>query len=200
MIDIFEVIQAAPEAHVRTLLRLLCESDFDIKKTAIDINTKIVELQHPSDGSKKRKRTGETEILYCMYCEDCYVEEDNTATSCAYHPGDPEPDEDFFAEHDEASQGRLDDPWTMNEYPEGYVMTCCGRNKTEKGCKIGRHVSGSKPQKPKNGEHERELADEEEEDEEDEEEYDEEDEEEDEEEEEEEGYEEANEADEDGKN
>ncbi|KAF3905141.1 hypothetical protein ABW21_db0206957 [Orbilia brochopaga] len=176
MIDIFEVIQAAPEAHIRALLRLLCESDYEIKKTAIE---------HPSEGSKKRKRNGDPEILYCFQCEDCFVEEDNTDTSCAYHPGEPEPDEDFFVDYDEEMSGRIDDPLTMKEFPDGYIMDCCNKRLSDKGCKIGRHISGSVLQKPKNGEHERELDEEDEEDE---------DEEYDEEEEEEEGYEEANEA------
>ncbi|KAK6346674.1 hypothetical protein TWF696_006792 [Orbilia brochopaga] len=190
MIDIFEVIQAAPETHVRALLRLLCESDYDIKKTAIEINTKMVELQHPSDGSKKRKRNGDAEILYCLNCEDCFVEEDNTDTSCVYHPGEPEPDMDFFVDHDESIHGHFDDPSMLEEYPEGYIMSCCENKKAYKGCRTSKHVSGSKPQRPKNGEHERELGEEEDEEDEDDEEYDEE-------EEHEEGYEEANEAEED---
>ncbi|KAF3908183.1 hypothetical protein AA313_de0201951 [Arthrobotrys entomopaga] len=179
MTDIYKVIRTASDQHVRTLLRLLCDDNYNTKSKAQQLHQTVLRLQSADDGdgssgSNSRKRTREVEVLYCLKCNDCYIEEENHNKACAYHPGEFEPDyDDFFADHEEDIHGKIDDEDMFKECPEGYFMTCCQKRGDAPGCDVGRHASGGS-QKAKldaNGE------DEDEEDEDEEEEYDEEDEE-----------------------
>ncbi|KAF3904790.1 hypothetical protein ABW20_dc0103561 [Dactylellina cionopaga] len=150
MIDIYEVIQTASDQHVRTLLRLLCESDYQIKHEAQKLHDTVVSLQSNSKSSSSagdsKKRGREAEVLYCIKCEDCFIEEENHDKACAYHPGEFEADEDFFADDDAYQNGEVDDEEMFKEYPEGFVMTCCNRKGDTEGCTIGRHA-GTEPRK-----------------------------------------------------
>ncbi|EPS43968.1 hypothetical protein H072_2034 [Dactylellina haptotyla CBS 200.50] len=142
MADIYEVIRTAPEQHVRTILRLLCDNNFGVKSKAQELHSTIVALQENGSGDSK-KRTRDAEVLFCLKCRDCYVEEDNDDEACAYHPGEFEADYDgFFADHDEMTHGLIDDEDMFEEYPEGYTMSCCQKRGNEEGCDIGRHING----------------------------------------------------------
>ncbi|KAK6343527.1 hypothetical protein TWF730_011117 [Orbilia blumenaviensis] len=156
MTDIYEVIQTASDQHVRTLLRLLCDSDYNIKSRTAEFHGMIENLQ-PADTSlaidstccgissdRKRKRDP-LEIFYCVNCKECFIDEENDEEACSYHPGEFDADrDDFFADHDENIHGRLDDEEMFATYPQGYHMSCCGDRGDTIGCHTGLHVGGNR--------------------------------------------------------
>lgn len=62
---------------------------------------------------------------------------------------EPDDESDFWADHDENCHGTIDSDWAREEYPDGFVWTCCDRLGTAPGCKRGRHQSN--PEKSKKG-------------------------------------------------
>ncbi|KAK6537408.1 hypothetical protein TWF694_011595 [Orbilia ellipsospora] len=139
-VDIYEVIRTAPDQHVRTLLRLLCDDSYSTKIRTQELHNTILLLQSNGSGDSK-KRTREAEVLFCLKCDDCFIEEDNHEKACAYHPGEFVEDEDFFENDDPNITGHMDDEERFKEYPEGFLMTCCDKRGNEPGCDIGRHAS-----------------------------------------------------------
>ncbi|EGX44144.1 hypothetical protein AOL_s00210g125 [Orbilia oligospora ATCC 24927] len=173
MTDIYEVIQTASDQHVRTLLRLLCDSDYNIKSRTAEFHGMIENLQptvttsssllinnhnhnHNSHNNhndstccsissdRKRKRDP-LEIFYCVNCKECFMDEENDDEACSYHPGEFDPDrDDFFADHDDEVHGRLDDEEMFATYPQGYHMSCCGDRGDTVGCYTGQHIGGNR--------------------------------------------------------
>ncbi|KAI9800994.1 MAG: hypothetical protein M1825_003528 [Sarcosagium campestre] len=71
-------------------------------------------------------------------CENCKKEYDFTTNAqgdCVYHDGELEEtdDDDFWADTDHVSIDMAD------EYPEGFIWTCCDRITNEAGCIVTRH-------------------------------------------------------------
>ncbi|KAK6336984.1 hypothetical protein TWF718_009771 [Orbilia javanica] len=158
MTDIYEVIQTASDQHVRTLLRLLCDSDYNIKSRTAEFHGMIENLQPTgtsliiestqsccSISSDRKRKRDPLEIFYCVNCKECFMDEENDEEACSYHPGEFDPDrEDFFADHDEEIHGRLDDEDMFATYPQGYHMSCCGDRGDTVGCYTGQHVGGNR--------------------------------------------------------
>lgn len=67
--------------------------------------------------------------------------EDEDPCDCIYHSGylyaDHESDQ--WADHDERCHGSIDNDWTMREYPDGYIWSCCDQTGSADGCKMGKH-------------------------------------------------------------
>ncbi|KAF3161575.1 hypothetical protein TWF106_010808 [Orbilia oligospora] len=168
MTDIYEVIQTASDQHVRTLLRLLCDSDYNIKSRTAEFHGMIENLQptgtstssslllnnhnhnHNNDSccsisSDRKRKRDPLEIFYCVNCKECFMDEENDDEACSYHPGEFDPDrDDFFADHDDEIHGRLDDEEMFATYPQGYHMSCCGDRGDTVGCYTGQHVGGNR--------------------------------------------------------
>ncbi|KAF3078057.1 hypothetical protein TWF102_003857 [Orbilia oligospora] len=127
MTDIYEVIQTASDQHVRTLLRLLCDSDYNIKSRTAEFHGMIENLQPTvttsssllinnhnhndstccSISSDRKRKRDPLEIFYCVNCKECFMDEENDDEACSYHPGEFDPDrDDFFADHDDEIHGR----------------------------------------------------------------------------------------------
>ncbi|KAF3937414.1 hypothetical protein ABW19_dt0207566 [Dactylella cylindrospora] len=147
--DVFyNTIDTAPDQHVRTILRLLCESSSEIHQKAEEFYATVKEFQgvpenttNPSSGSNKRKRDEDVVVLYCINCDTCYIEEENDEKACSYHPGEYEPDYDLFEDHDEQIHGVIDSDEMFASFPENFVMTCCEEHGDSKGCEVGKHES-----------------------------------------------------------
>ncbi|KAK6512993.1 hypothetical protein TWF506_009155 [Arthrobotrys conoides] len=165
MTDIYEVIQTASDQHVRTLLRLLCDSDYNIKSRTAEFHGMIENLQPTgtsliinsttsaststtpccSISSDRKRKRDPLEIFYCVNCKECFMDEENDDEVCSYHPGEFDPDrDDFFADHDDEIHGRLDDEEMFATYPQGYHMSCCGDRGDTVGCYTGQHVGGNR--------------------------------------------------------
>ena len=53
---------------------------------------------------------------------------------------DPDYENDFWADHDENCHGTIDTEANREEYPEGFVWSCCDRQGDEPGgCLRGKH-------------------------------------------------------------
>ncbi|KAF3115590.1 hypothetical protein TWF706_005709 [Orbilia oligospora] len=144
MTDIYEVIQTASDQHVRTLLRLLCDSDYNIKSRTAEFHGMIENLQPTvttsssllinnhnhndstccSISSDRKRKRDPLEIFYCVNCKECFMDEENDDEACSYHPGEFDPDrDDFFADHDDEIHGRLDDEEMFATYPQGKLKS-----------------------------------------------------------------------------
>jgi TATA-binding protein-associated factor Taf7 len=64
---------------------------------------------------------------------------------------------DFWADHDEDCHGPIDTARNREQYPDGFVWTCCEKLGSESGCQLGRHQSN--PEKSKKGKYESESED-----------------------------------------
>jgi hypothetical protein len=70
---------------------------------------------------------------------------------------EPDYDSDFWADHDERCHGIIDSDEMRDEFPDGFVWTCCDKLGSEPGCQVGRHQSN--PEKSKKGRYESESED-----------------------------------------
>ena len=111
----------------------------------------------PQTKGVKRLRS---KFATCINCSDEFDVTDNGKYSCTWHPGiylrlllrqiclfeltestgDREPDygADIWTDHDEDCHGRISD--LEDEYPQGFIYSCCGRVGDAEGCRIGTHV------------------------------------------------------------
>lgn len=58
---------------------------------------------------------------------------------------EPDDDGDFWADHDENCHGIIDSKEMRDEFPDGFVWTCCERTGTDPGCLLGPHRSRFDP-------------------------------------------------------
>ena len=63
-----------------------------------------------------------------------------TALLRAFVPGEQKPNEegDFWADHDEDAHGPYED--MLDEFPEGFLWSCCDKVGDQPGCHIGPHA------------------------------------------------------------
>jgi len=148
-IVLYAILQQNPEAAATASSLLLV----DDSEAVTDVNG------GPSPRkpvTKKRKR-----FEHCIQCEEEFDVTDNTDNSCNWHDGthilvssfgclwflcsnsitgDLEVDEDgdFWADHDDEIHGNRYE--LQEEYPEGYIWSCCNkRGDQEGGCQVGKH-------------------------------------------------------------
>jgi hypothetical protein len=121
-----------------------------------------------SADAKKRKPTSTLSI--CVQCGEPFYEDSNRG--CRYHSGEfpartfasvapllnrnlgvmePDYDGDFWADHDEDCHGIIDSNEMREEFPDGFVWTCCDKLGSEPGCQVGQHQSN--PENSKKGRH-----------------------------------------------
>jgi hypothetical protein len=54
-------------------------------------------------------------------------------------------DSDFWADHDEDCHGTIDTEENREEFPEGFIWSCCEKDMSDPGCQIGRHLESASP-------------------------------------------------------
>lgn len=52
---------------------------------------------------------------------------------------EPDYDGDFWADHDERCHGTIDSDFCREEYPDGFIWTCCEKLGSEEGCREHPH-------------------------------------------------------------
>lgn len=64
---------------------------------------------------------------------------------CVYHPGEMEVDHagGFWADHEEEVHGTIDCEASREEYPEGFLWSCCDQPGDVRGCTWGSHQKGT---------------------------------------------------------
>ncbi|KAF4552078.1 Hypothetical protein D9617_11g009250 [Elsinoe fawcettii] len=96
------------------------------------------EATHITAGQKRKRY--ET----CRYCHEEYDISRNDDEDCEAHTGDLEVDDEggFWDDHDEDCHGEIDSEEMREEYPEGFVWTCCNKKGDEEGGRVGKHEPG----------------------------------------------------------
>lgn len=66
---------------------------------------------------------------------------DEDPCDCIYHSGYLYADHESYqwADHDGRCHGSIDNNWTMREYLDGYIWSCCNQTGSADGCKMGEH-------------------------------------------------------------
>ncbi|KAM0292246.1 hypothetical protein ACHAO9_003219 [Fusarium lateritium] len=143
-----EMALQAPEQQLRAILLALCDSS-SVRSRAENHYRALKAADNPSTGLKRKAAN---DLFVCVQCDEAFSQEDNTETSCWYHPGargkktdaavgslDVDDSEDFWADHDEDCHGEID-TWEMREeMPDGFIWSCCGKLGGRKGCTNGKH-------------------------------------------------------------
>lgn len=79
----------------------------------------------------------------CKYCNRRFVANDSHDTLCSvlWHSGEKKPDHEseFWADHDEACHGRLDDLVDEPDYADGMIWNCCDGELDSEGCSSRSH-------------------------------------------------------------
>ncbi|KXX77416.1 hypothetical protein MMYC01_206057 [Madurella mycetomatis] len=145
-----ELLKRAEDWQVRAILIALCD-DGDVRRKALDYCEQLTRSLG-SSAAPKRKHTPshepEPDIAICVQCEYAFTKSDNTRKECQYHNGSLEPDYDseFWADHDENCHGVIDSDFCREEYPEGFIWSCCDKIGTEPGCRFSRHQCSHPPE------------------------------------------------------
>ena len=90
-------LDAVSDEVCRKILKVLCETDTDIKKKAFSClwayknNGRFVAARAQGNTSGIKRKAVETvpEVKVCKNCGDGFLEENNDDEACAYHPGRP---------------------------------------------------------------------------------------------------------------
>jgi len=153
-----EMVHLAPEQHVRAILLALLD-DRSVKARALNHYRALKAADNPVTGLKRKAMN---DLFVCVQCDQAFTHEDNTETSCRYHPGtltspyssvcmfvgmrlmtlgelEVDDTEDFWADHDEDCHGEIDTPEMREEMPDGFRWTCCDKLGGRKGCTKGKH-------------------------------------------------------------
>ncbi|KAF5607006.1 uncharacterized protein FSUBG_5464 [Fusarium subglutinans] len=153
-----EMVHLAPEQHVRAILLALLD-DRSVKARALNHYRALKAADNPVTGLKRKAMN---DLFVCVQCDQAFTHQDNTETSCRYHPGTlTSPDfsvcvfvamrlmtlgelivddtEDFWADHDEDCHGEIDTPEMREEMPDGFRWMCCDKLGGRKGCTKGKH-------------------------------------------------------------
>ncbi len=159
----------ASDHTVRAILTALCDDDL-VRAKAL----KYLQALEPEAESRAKAATGDqpnlkkrkpnSTLSICVQCENTFSGDSDE--QCIYHPGEhvailgllqnaanmitgimeADYEDDFWAdEHHE----NIDTPENREEYPDGFVWTCCENLGSEPGCKLGRHESN--PERSKKG-------------------------------------------------
>ncbi|KAF4974375.1 hypothetical protein FZEAL_8707 [Fusarium zealandicum] len=140
----------APDHRIRAVLLALC-SDSKVKRRALE----YCDALQSADASGAQtetaatsvaagtKRKATSDLFVCVQCDETFTSGDNNDKECAYHWGELEVDDsrDFWADHDENCHGIIDTEEMRDEYPEGFIWSCCDQLGNTTGCKFGRHES-----------------------------------------------------------
>ncbi|KAM0238130.1 hypothetical protein ACHAPO_004008 [Fusarium lateritium] len=131
-----EMVHLAPEHQLRAILLALCD-DPTVCKRALNHYRALKAADNPTTGLKRK---ASNDLFVCVQCDGAFTNEDNTETSCRYHPGDLEVDDsnDFWAD-DDTSYNEIDTPEMREEYPDGFRWWCCSKLGGTKGCTKGKH-------------------------------------------------------------
>ncbi|KAL7784098.1 cytochrome P450 [Trichoderma ceciliae] len=125
------------------------ESDMELINGLTAEQTQAILIYLCKDGSVASKVRSYAEDMktnislnaICVQCDLIFNPSFNLYKECRYHSGQLEVDwhGDFWADHDENCHGIIDMDEMREEYPEGFVWTCCNKEGGEEGCRSGRH-------------------------------------------------------------
>ncbi|KLU90141.1 hypothetical protein MAPG_09107 [Magnaporthiopsis poae ATCC 64411] len=156
-----EAIDEISADRLRQFVRELCATSEPARKhfsdrllvaetvPVVDLTTEDADNTPAKGGASKDQKRKHTRQRYemCEQCNEEYDVETNGPTSCVWHEGKsvPDYDGDFWADHDEQCHGTIDSEWAREEFPEGFIWTCCEEVGADaEGCQTGAHVPKSR--------------------------------------------------------
>ncbi|EJT69656.1 hypothetical protein GGTG_12540 [Gaeumannomyces tritici R3-111a-1] len=149
-----EAIHTISADRLREFVRELCTTSETARKhfsdrLLVDLTTEDADNTPAEEGASTGQKRKHTRQRYevCEQCNNEYDVETNGPTSCVWHDGETEPDDDgdFWADHDERCHGTIDSEWAREEYPEGFIWSCCDKiGVGAEGCQTGAHVPKSR--------------------------------------------------------
>ncbi|KAF5647524.1 uncharacterized protein FTJAE_1580 [Fusarium tjaetaba] len=77
------MVHLAPEQHVRAILLALLD-DPSVKARALNHYRRLKAADNPVTGLKRKAMN---DLFVCVQCDQAFTHQDNTETSCRYHPG-----------------------------------------------------------------------------------------------------------------
>ncbi|KAH6990974.1 hypothetical protein BKA56DRAFT_667489 [Ilyonectria sp. MPI-CAGE-AT-0026] len=113
-------MMGAPEHQIRAILLALCD-DTAVRQRALKHYAALQSFNSEATGLK-RKAAGD--LCICVQCDSPFYKEDNVQRACRYHPD---------------VHGTWDTPENQEEYPEGFMWTCCDKAGDASGCTKGNH-------------------------------------------------------------
>ncbi|KAI0201699.1 hypothetical protein F4808DRAFT_35293 [Astrocystis sublimbata] len=152
------VIDNSDDITLRMVLKSMCQGSEECRKEAIQRmltsrKRDVIELSDTSDddaqkASKKQKKSEDTPIARferCKKCEKTYDVTLNDDTACMTHPGMLDIDPEVFPDDDDVQYGIGPDidvytDWRREEWPEGFIWSCCDEDCNSKGCQVQRHT------------------------------------------------------------
>jgi hypothetical protein len=78
-----EMVHLAPEHQLRAILLALCD-DSSVRARALNHYRALKAADNPTTGLKRKAWN---DLFVCVQCDGAFSHEDNTETSCRYHPG-----------------------------------------------------------------------------------------------------------------
>ncbi|KAG9666876.1 hypothetical protein KCU95_g18230, partial [Aureobasidium melanogenum] len=141
------VIDHTTLPRLQSLVKKLCDASPSaralVEQELLDSSTDIIDLtvdyeapttQTDTEGVKRQR------YVMCKHCKEEFDVTDNGEEDCQYHDENLEIywEGDFWADHDEDCHGTIDLD-LAEEFPEGFVWTCCMENGEHEGRKIGPH-------------------------------------------------------------
>lgn len=57
---------------------------------------------------------------------------------------DPDHETEFWEDHEEATAGMIDSEEMRQEYPDGFIWSCCSKRGDEEGCRLDAHAPDAK--------------------------------------------------------
>ncbi|PSS03824.1 hypothetical protein BD289DRAFT_478309 [Coniella lustricola] len=160
---------AAPESLIHSVLVALCDDhriqaralkylaelqDFaatindakdadDDAATATAAAVAVVERPGSSKARPLKRKATPQRTQLCIRCKRAFDPVHNSPTACSYHDGDLEVDEgsDLWAGWQEDVHGPLASAENREDYPQGFVWSCCDKTGTYPGCSKGYHLA-----------------------------------------------------------
>ncbi|KAH8879663.1 hypothetical protein GQ53DRAFT_755744 [Thozetella sp. PMI_491] len=142
-----ERIASAPNELAHAILVALCD-DAVTRRRALKYLDRLQLFagfrgQESAAAAGAKRKADEAPLEICIRCHGPFVEAENTASACRFHEGDMEVIDELWPDHDERCHGPIQTRENMEECPEGFEWTCCGRPTTEPGCRKGWHKSAT---------------------------------------------------------
>ncbi|KAF2873490.1 hypothetical protein BDV95DRAFT_345113 [Massariosphaeria phaeospora] len=99
------------------------------------------EHQEQRAGQKRKRAYTRQRHDMCKQCEKEYDVLNNERGCCSWHEGEVELDHESseWYDWDEGAHGECDTAETREQFPDGFVWTCCGRKSAQEGCRKSVH-------------------------------------------------------------
>ncbi|KAK8192840.1 uncharacterized protein BKA78DRAFT_367860 [Phyllosticta capitalensis] len=134
---LIKAIGRADLDRLRTVLHHICQNSEEANES-VEEDLLMTDLNVGKSGRMKVKRQF-SRYEECLRCRSEFDVTENDDLACTYHYGSLDVWDDFWADHDEDVHGTIDTDKMRENFPDGFVYSCCGESANANGCVYGRH-------------------------------------------------------------